>query len=223
MFYLFFFYRLIFNLIDSTESFKTSENWTPICLPKFNMDGYLHAHVSYLEDDCPACLLLLTVDRNDFFTLSNAKKAITEKMKRSQCLESIRDAVEHLTNPKHQLNAQNIGIPELRHFIYKPKSTAQVLCSELVPPYTALNEFERLEGIYCDLLERVHHSARPLKLIFEAKSSEVILAWSTATYELYAVFEPLTKKSTVIKNVDKLIKWIDKEYDTYFIRTHPTF
>ncbi|KAM7354072.1 vacuolar fusion protein MON1 homolog [Cochliomyia hominivorax] len=215
--------RLIFNLIDSTESFKTSENWTPICLPKFNMDGYLHAHVSYLDDESPACLLLLTVDRNDFFTLSNAKKLITEKMKRSQCLEAINESVQHLTHPKYQLNAQNIGIPELRHFIYKPKSTAQVLCSELVPPYTKLNEFERLEGIYCELLERVHHAARPLKLIFEAKSSEVILAWSTATYELYAVFEPLTKKSTVIKNVDKLIKWIDKEYDTYFIRTHPTF
>ncbi|KAI8118660.1 protein SAND [Lucilia cuprina] len=215
--------RLIFNLIDSTESFKTSENWTPICLPKFDMNGYLHAHVSYLDDECPACLLLLTVDRDDFFTLSSAKKSITEKMKRSQCLENINESVQHITNLKYQLNAQNIGIPELRHFIYKPKSTAQVLCSELVPPYTSLMEFERLEGIYCDLMERVHHTARPLKLIFEAKSSEVILAWSTATYELYAIFEPLTKKSTVIKNVDKLIKWIDKEYDTYFIRTHPTF
>lgn len=215
--------RLIFNLIDSTESFKASENWTPICLPKFDLNGYLHAHVSYLEDTCPACLLLLTVDRDDFFTLSNAKKAITEKLKKSQCLEAINEAVLHLTNPKYQLNSHNIGIPELRHFLYKPKSTAQVLCSELVPPYTSLQEFERLEAIYCDLLERVHHTARPLKLIFEAKSSEVTLAWSTATYELFAVFEPLTKKSTVIKNVDKLIKWVDKEYDTYFIRTHPTF
>lgn len=26
-------------------AFKTAENWTPICLPKFNNTGFLHAHV----------------------------------------------------------------------------------------------------------------------------------------------------------------------------------
>ena len=28
--------HLIFNLVNSSESFKHSENWTPICLPKFD-------------------------------------------------------------------------------------------------------------------------------------------------------------------------------------------
>ena len=28
--------HLIFNLVNSTESFKMSETWTPICLPKFD-------------------------------------------------------------------------------------------------------------------------------------------------------------------------------------------
>jgi hypothetical protein len=40
--------------------------------------GYLHGHVSYLSDDCQACLLLLTVDRDAFFTLSEAKQKISE-------------------------------------------------------------------------------------------------------------------------------------------------
>ncbi|TMW49858.1 hypothetical protein DOY81_005039, partial [Sarcophaga bullata] len=214
--------RLIFNLVDSTESFKTSENWTPICLPKFDMNGYLHAHVSYLDDNCPACLLLLTVDRDEFFTLSTAKKAIVEKLKRSQCLDAINESVAHLTNPKYQLNARNIGIPELRHFIYKPKSTAQVICSELEPPYTSIEEFERLEAIYCDLLERVHHLSRPLKLIFEAKSSEVILAWSTATYELYAVFEPLTKKSIISRKRIHILKKFQVKILQYFQASEQT-
>lgn len=66
--------HLIQNLVDSSESLKTAESWTPICLPKFDPNGYMHGHVSYLAEDCQACLLLLTVDRNVFFTLSEAKQ-----------------------------------------------------------------------------------------------------------------------------------------------------
>lgn len=40
--------------------------------------GFLHAHVSYLSDDCQACLLLLTVDHDLFFVLSEAKQRIVE-------------------------------------------------------------------------------------------------------------------------------------------------
>lgn len=70
--------RIIFNLVDSTEGFKSSENWTPICLPKFDPNGFLHAHISYLTEDCNACLLLMSTERDIFFDLQEAKKKITE-------------------------------------------------------------------------------------------------------------------------------------------------
>ncbi|XP_017063329.1 vacuolar fusion protein MON1 homolog A [Drosophila eugracilis] len=213
--------RLIFNLVECSESFKTSENWSPICLPKFDMNGYLHAHVSYLADDCQACLLLLSVDRDAFFTLADAKAKITEKLRKNHCLEAINEELQQPFNAK--LYQQVVGIPELRHFLYKPKSTAQLLCPMLRHPYKSVEELERLEAIYCDLLHRIHNSSRPLKLIYEVKEREVVLAWATGTYELYAVFEPVVDKATVIKYVDKLIKWIEKEYDVYFIRNHATF
>ncbi|XP_017117151.1 vacuolar fusion protein MON1 homolog A [Drosophila elegans] len=213
--------RMIFNLIECSESFKSSENWSPICLPKFDMNGYLHAHVSYLANDCQACLLLLSVDRDAFFTLAEAKAKITEKLRKNHCLEAINEELKQPFNSK--LYQQVVGIPELRHFLYKPKSTAQLLCPTLRHPYKSLVELERLEAIYCDLLHRIHNGSRPLKLIYEVKEREVVLAWATGTYELYAVFEPVVDKATVIKYVDKLIKWIEKEYDVYFIRNHATF
>lgn len=216
--------RLIFNLIECSESLKTVENWMPICLPKFDMNGYLHAHVSYLSADCQACLLLLSVDRDVFFTLSDAKKKITEKLRRTHCLEAINEQINKVPQNDAKLSLSAIGIPELRHFLYKPKSSShQLLCSEINPPYTTLAEFERLEAIYCDLHHRIHNNSRPLKLIYEVKEKEVVLAWVTAASELYAVFEPMVDKGLVIKYVDKLIKWIDKENEVLFIRNHPTF
>ncbi|XP_030383053.1 vacuolar fusion protein MON1 homolog A [Scaptodrosophila lebanonensis] len=214
--------RLIFNLIECSQSFKTYENWTPICLPIFDKNGYLHAHVSYLAEDCQACLLLLSVDRNAFFTLSEAKARITEKLRKNHCLDAINEGLQQPYNDA-KLYEQVLSVPELRHFLYKPKTTAQLLCPMLRHPYKSLEEFERLEAVYCNILHRIHNNARPLKLIYEVREREIVLAWVTATYELYAVFEPIVDKATVIKYVDKLIKWIEKEYDVYFIRTHATF
>lgn len=68
--------HLIFNLVNSSESFKLSESWTPICLPKFDSSGFMHAHVSYLSDESPLCLFMLTVERDIFFPLSEARKKI---------------------------------------------------------------------------------------------------------------------------------------------------
>lgn len=205
------------NLVESSESFKTSENWTPLCLPRFDMNAYLYAHVSYLSDDCPACLILLSVDRNDFFVLSEMKKQITEKLRRQQCLKAINEAM------LKKLHLSTLGLNEIKHFLYKPKVSAQLLYPDLEPPYNTLEVFQHLEKTYCRLLKRVHNANRPLKLIYEVKSSDVVLSWLTATYELHMVFEPLTEKKTITKQVEKFIKWINREYDVYFINAYPDF
>lgn len=44
------------------------------CLIFFS--GFMHAHVSYLTEDCPACLIMLTVEKDIFFELSDAKGKI---------------------------------------------------------------------------------------------------------------------------------------------------
>lgn len=210
--------RIIFNLVECSESFKSAESWTPICLPKFDSNGYLHAHISYLSDDCEACLLLMSVDKDMFFQLSDAKKKITEKLRRSNCFESINDAMKG-----KGINLRAIGIPEIRHFIYKCKSTAQLLCSEIVVPYNCPEQFDRLRSLYYGIHNRIHSNSRPLKLIYEMKEMEIILAWVTVGYELFVTFEPIIDKSTAITLVNKLLKWIKKEENTLFIMNAPHF
>ena len=53
-----------------------SKNLPIILILFFIFSGFMHAHVSYLTDDCPACLLMLTVERDAFFELSAAKQKI---------------------------------------------------------------------------------------------------------------------------------------------------
>ncbi|XP_046972741.1 protein SAND [Vanessa cardui] len=234
--------HLLFNLVRSSESFKTAESWTPICLPKFDATGFLHGHVSYISEDCQACLLLLTVQRDAFFPLSQAKHTIAEKLRRSNCLVAINDALNRnkelpTTNP-----LKHIGIPEIRHFMYKCKSSAQLFTSDPISldrlqDYRlrhkeggdiTVKKIEKLSDIdyirnYRKFCNQIHCSSTPAKLIFRSNSHDTVLAWVTNGFELYVTFDPLMEKDHAIRAVDRLLHWIKKEEERIFIMNAPTF
>ncbi|WAR25300.1 MON1A-like protein [Mya arenaria] len=210
--------HIIINLINAAESFKAAESWTPICLPKFDSSGFLQAHISYLDEACQTCLLLLTVDRDSFFTLSGCKTKITERLIKYNGLKAISDSLR-----KDSYNISKCGISDLRHFLYKNKSTAQYTSPELEAPYLSPGEQERLFGLYHYLHNRIHSSARPLKILYHVGQYEALLGWVTQGFELYAVFSPLVTKSLAINAVNKLMAWIRKEASRLFILESVTF
>ncbi|XP_049963709.1 vacuolar fusion protein MON1 homolog A [Schistocerca serialis cubense] len=210
--------HLIFNLVNSSESFKAAESWTPICLPKFDSTGFLHGHVSYLAEDCQACLLLLTVDRDVFFTLSEAKQKVVEKLRRGNCLEAINESLSRPT-----LTVSQVGVADMRHFLYKCRSTAQFWSPAMEAPYNSPEEAERLLGLYQALHQRLHSASRPLKLLHQQLERETMLGWVTTGFELYITFEPLVTKLSAINAVNKLLRWIKKEEERLFILNAPTF
>ncbi|KAI4466580.1 sand protein-related [Holotrichia oblita] len=208
--------HLILNLVQASESLKTAESWTPLCLPRFDASGFLYGHVSYLSEDCQACLLLLTVERDVFFTLSEAKQRIVEKLRRANCLEAINQSL----NTKEE-TCTAVGFPELRHYLYKCKYTAQFYQPSISPPYTL--DLSRLLDVYKSAHQMLHCPSRPLKLIFQRTPKEAILAWDTKGFELYAVLEPLTDTTTAIGIISKLLSWIKKHEGKLFHLNAPTF
>ena len=110
--------HLLFNLVGSSSSFREGEGWTPVCLPKFNTAGFFHAHVSYLLPGTPLCLVLVSTDREDFFTLSDCKRRFLERLQKRSAFHALQEALACPTYPVAQ-----VGIPELRHFVYKSKSS----------------------------------------------------------------------------------------------------
>lgn len=110
--------HMVFNLIGSSSSFREGEGWTPICLPKFNMAGFFHAHISYLEPASELCLILVSTDREDFFNMSDCKQQFLERLNKRSTYQSLKEA---LKCPSYSV--EQVGIPELRHFLYKSKSS----------------------------------------------------------------------------------------------------
>lgn len=203
-------------MIECSQSFQTGESWYPICLPKFNPNGYLHAYVSYLAEASDICLLIFSVEKDVFFDLSEIKKRITEKLTKSNALAAIEEALV-----QKEICLKTIGLGEIRHFLYKSKYNTQLLASDIGPPYNTPEQFQRLLAMYYGVHHRVHDQSRPLKLILEVREHETVLAWITVGYELYLSFEPFISKISIIGLVNKLLRYIKKEETTLFMLSSP--
>ncbi|RMX51600.1 hypothetical protein pdam_00018633 [Pocillopora damicornis] len=219
--------HLIFNLVSASTSFQTAESWTPICLPRFDNSGYLYAHISYLDDNCPACLLLLSTDRDAFFELAETRLKTVERLKRYRCLEAINEAVAKKSYSTARFYV--VGFMLLLSFnsvlvsLLLQISTAQYTSPELEAPYVEPEEQERLFGLYLYLHHRIHSPARPLKILCHVGVREMLLGWVTSGFELYAAFSPLVTKPDAIIAINKLLRWIKREEDRLFILSSQVF
>jgi hypothetical protein len=65
---------ILINFITNVTSFKSSDSWAPICLPKFNSKGFLYAHVSSFEKDI--FFVQLSLQQDAFHTLHLIKDKV---------------------------------------------------------------------------------------------------------------------------------------------------
>ncbi|XP_052465636.1 vacuolar fusion protein MON1 homolog B isoform X1 [Carassius gibelio] len=215
--------HLLLNLIGASSAFQAGEIWTPICLPSFNPDCYFYAYISYLDPpECTVCLVLLSTDKEAFYSVAGCKRKIEEAMQTQNALSSIAKA--------HSYSVSQVGVSDLRHFMYKPfdvpdnhRQLTQFTSPEMEAPYSSEEEQMRLLDLYRDMHGRIHSTSRSLKLIYHVAERETLLAWVTSKFELYTCFSPLVTKTCAINAITKLLRWIKKEEDRLFIRYPPKY
>ncbi|XP_057568658.1 vacuolar fusion protein MON1 homolog B isoform X1 [Hippopotamus amphibius kiboko] len=213
-------------------AFAAGEAWAPVCLPRFNPDGFFYAYVARL-DAMPVCLLLLGTDPEAFHDMATCRRLVEDGMHSLGAMRALREAASFSNAPSANASAysvQAVGAPGLRHFLYKPldipdhhRQLPQFTSPELEAPYSREEERQRLSDLYHRLHARLHNTARPLRLIYHVAEKETLLAWVTSKFELYTCLSPLVTKAGAILVVTKLLRWVKKEEDRLFIRYPPKY
>jgi hypothetical protein len=101
---------------------------------------------------------------------------IPQKLRRGNGLEAINESVNRAS-----YTASQVGVPEMRHFLYKCRSTAQFWSPALEAPYHVTEESERLLALYQTLHYRLHAASRPLKLLHQQQEKETMLGWVSSS------------------------------------------
>lgn len=73
--------HLILALLFGTrpQLISVDSLWMPVCLPKFNRDAFLHSYLSMIKER-EYCLVMLSVDRNEFNSCHEARNTIETKL-----------------------------------------------------------------------------------------------------------------------------------------------
>lgn len=102
--------HLLLNTLASSTTLRSSEAWIPICFPKFNPAGFVHAYVSYTLPDVG--LVFVSADREAFEELRVWKEIVLEVSERNssggRCLDRCRSLKRTRLSPRSNNRYFNI-------------------------------------------------------------------------------------------------------------------
>jgi len=234
----------------SAHSGPSSSSWLPLCLPKYNPDGFLHVYVSFLreqgddgnsgtrtgsstseagvqdkdseEEDNDIGLVVVTPRRDDFERVRAWANTIEQSLRSSGLLRSL-----ITSSRRHEYSPNELGIPGLRHFLYKSRAHVQLTMPGWEDPYGTPEERKRLITLYQCVHDALHarsgQAQGPLKLTFIRTEKEIVMGWVTQPFELLVTLSPHLPKSAVVGAANAVAKWVKKEDAKLFIRDAPVF
>jgi hypothetical protein len=121
---------LLLNFVQSSISFRSSEQWIPICLPMYKPDGLVFAYVAFLNPDIS--LVIVSTSPESFGEVAQAKASIEFQLKERSIFDSLK---EHVLASDLVVSQIRPKIPELRHFIFLKNAENQFICSSFEAPY----------------------------------------------------------------------------------------
>ncbi|KAK4741872.1 hypothetical protein SAY87_025460 [Trapa incisa] len=238
---------LLANFVMSSESFRSSECFSPICLPRYNPMAFLYTYVQYLDTD--TYLMLLTTRSDAFFHLKDCRMRIEMVLLKSNVLSEVQRSIvdggmhvedlpidpvprsrslfPHLGNLNPHTDSQQslkgahpgIGGPAgLWHFIYRSIFLDQYVSSEFSPPICTLQQQKRLYRAYQRMYASMHDKGnQPHKTQFRRDENYVLLCWVTQDFELYAAFDPLADKALAIRTCNRVCQWVKDVENEIFL------
>ncbi|XP_057457918.1 vacuolar fusion protein MON1 homolog [Lotus japonicus] len=240
---------LLSNFVMSSESFRTSEAFSPVCLPRYNPLAFLYAYIHYFDDN--TYLMLLTTSSEAFYHLKDCRIRIETVLLKSNILREVQTSLleggmrvedlpplprsgssSHLGQHRLQSDSPEIlresnsgigGAAGLWHFIYRSIYLDQYVSSEFSPPINTPQQQKRLYRAYQKLFVSMHDKGiGPHKTQFRRDENYVLLCWVTQDFELYAAFDPLADKALAIKTCNRVCQWVkDVENEIFLLGVSP--
>ncbi|KAG2151303.1 DUF254-domain-containing protein [Suillus clintonianus] len=184
--------------------------------------GITSQHTARLIEDSGVGLVCIS-GAGEFETVRAWCDVVTQKLNDDGSLNALARAVD---SGKTSYFASQLGIPGLRHFVYKSRSHVQITLPAFEEPYDTLDAKRRIVTLYQIVHDAIHAKSGQtgnLKLQYIRTEKEIIMGWITQPFELYVVLSPRLPKAAVINAANAVTRWVKKEEGQLFLRDAPVF
>ena len=208
--------QLLFSMLFNSATFRDgSEHWTPICMPKFNSKGFLHAYINFFEPEI--CVVLISANKDAFFEMREMAASVIANLKSSSLLSNITAAI-----PRYVPTDIVPGTP-IRHFLYRSRQNVQFTMPAWGGHYPTRTSRRRVMTLYHKLHAAVHQKSAHLKVCFCSRKQEEALAWVLPAFEMYVVAGPGAKREAIAKGAQRIAVWVKGEEERLFVIGGATF
>lgn len=219
--------QLVFSMLSASATFRDvigSEHWTPLCLPKFNAEGFLYAYISCFNKN--TAVILLSPDKSAFFEMKECKEKFLEECEKKgvlkpvyEALELGRPAVPQILSSVTTRSNLSTYIPYILHFLYKSKPLVQFFTPAM--PNKDKCSRRQVMAAYSKLYDQVHGKSQGHVKYVEVRVSggNWGLAWIAKGWELYLVVEGPKKdwRDGIGKVAAEIVKWASSQEERIFV------
>ncbi|KIJ62584.1 hypothetical protein HYDPIDRAFT_176402 [Hydnomerulius pinastri MD-312] len=185
-------------------------------------EGSVDASRQFGASDSGICLVCIS-GGGEFETVRGWCDVVAEKLNSQNILDAIQDAID---SGKAQYSVSRLGVPGLRHFVYKSRSHVQITCPVFEDPYEEPEERRRIITMYQTVYDAIHAKSGQtgtLKLQYIRTEKEIVMGWITQPFELYIALSPRLPKTAVINAANAVTRWVKREEGHLFLRDAPVF
>ncbi|KAJ2330726.1 Vacuolar fusion protein mon1 [Coemansia sp. RSA 2673] len=191
-------------------------HWMPMCFPRFNDQGFLHAYLNYISPN--VALILVSADRDSFAAMTQCRERICEDLAVDDSLQRLDDAAS-----QRALHPSELGVSGLLQLYYRNKTLVQHFGTRF-DVSVAEDQKGRIINTYKRLrLYMAGGSSNPLRIIYYKREEDTVLAWQSSSFELYATVAPAMEVKAMIRLVNSVLEWIKNEEDHLFVINAPSY
>ncbi|PFH53895.1 hypothetical protein AMATHDRAFT_186512 [Amanita thiersii Skay4041] len=235
--------HIILNTIHSPSIYDSPapSSWIPVCLPKYNSQIFVNAYISFLrrEDehnssstqqnqDCSraqlqSVALVCISSGGDMDLIRGWCNDAAQKLESEGTLDEL---INSCQTRQSSYVVSDLGIPGLRHFIYKSRRHVQITMPAFEDPYEDATSRRRLVTLYQILHDAIHAKSGQdgtLKLQYIRTDKESLLGWITQPFEIYLSLSHRLPKTAAINAANAVVNWIKKEETQLFLQDAPVF
>ncbi|KAH7919246.1 DUF254-domain-containing protein [Leucogyrophana mollusca] len=157
----------------------------------------------------------------EFETIRGWCDTVAQKLDKDGTLNAISKA---MSTGKTDYSVSELGVPGLRHFVYKSRPLVQMTAPIFEEPYEDLNARRRVITLYQTIHDAIHAKSgqdSALKLQYIRTEKEIVMGWLTQPFELYIALSPHLPKSAVINAANAVMRWVKREEGHLFLRDAP--
>ncbi|KAI6180118.1 SAND family protein [Aphelenchoides besseyi] len=205
-------FNILANLVECHESLRDVETWVPLCLPHFNKNQFLYAHISYLWENNGPCLIMLSSSRDAFYDLKVIRENISQTIGTYKRCLRLKATV---SQPDHVFTKQVLSI-DLFHFMYKNILSSQVCCSSPQKPFITPLEQSQLYKGYFKLMDLVRKS-KNVAYFFQTQDDYALFAWRFKMSNPFDDDDDKPTKSYTSKNsetADEMARRYEQQLET---------